>query len=172
MNWTRTLLVSAAACAALTGLARYSRAQLTQGLQGLQSQQGQQGQRPSLAGSVTPLYALQPESRGVRLELSAVSWGLSGPAFLVEVHGVDPGASRYLDLSGVTGTVTVNGHTAPFLPLAPSVAHPHGGLRAIVPPQWTSWFQAPGQGQDFAFELRRAGESEPTLAGSARNVRS
>lgn len=163
MNWTRTLTLSAAVCAALAGTARFSRAQLAQGLQGA---------RPTLAGTAVPLYALEPASRGVRLQVSAVTWGLSGPAFLVEVSGVDPGAARYLDLTAATGSVTVNGHSAPMLPLAPSAAHPHGGLRAVVPPQWSTWFQAPWQGQDFAFEIRRAGESEPTLAGSATNVRS
>jgi hypothetical protein len=163
MNPTRTILIAAAACAVIAGTARYSRAQLTQGLQGAQ---------PTLAGAATPLYALEPESRGVRLEVSAVTWGLSGPAFVVEVRGVDPGAPRYLDLAGVTGSVTVNGHTTPFLPVAPGAGHPHGGLRAVVPPGWSTWLQAPWQGQDFAFELRRPGESEPTLAGSATNVRS
>lgn len=168
MNWTRSALTVVAVGATLLGTAGLSRAQLSRTLAAVQ---GPVPGGPTLAGIRTPLYALAPAHRGVRLELSAISWGISGPAFLAEVVPTDPSAPAFLDLDGAAGSVTVNGRTASFVPFGPTADHPRGGLRAVVPPEWSSWLAAPWQGQDVAFELRRAGESQPTLAGSATDLR-
>lgn len=167
MNWTRTLVTGAALAAVVTGFAHYSRAQVAQRL-GAGSQAGTGPVRPA---AQAPIYTFELEHRGVRLDLYAVTWGLSGPGFVVDVWNDDPGAPQLFDVGAAAGSVTIDDHTVPLVGYSPTLERPLGGRRAVIPPSWSTWPGLPWTGRDLAFELSDPQDPQSRIGASAENVR-
>lgn len=167
MNWTKTLITGVALAAAVTGFAHYSRAQVVQRL----AAGPQSGLSPSRPAAQEPIYTFEMEHRGVRLDLYAVAWGLSGPGFVVDVWNDDPGAPELFDVGAAVGTVTIDAHSVPLVTYPPTAERPLGGRRAVIPPSWSTWPGLPWTGRDLAFELSDPQDPQRRIGASAENVR-